>query len=350
MRLVGKKMPALAAFDSKDFKRSNKLGQLKFYSPLGCGIKVSKPKEFQEVYVKNMTKLLEEFNISPVCGCLASSEFFASAGFSKTYKVADNLLKSIQHLIDSVFISYVILPSATIPKVEVGGYRSPKKEIATFDFLRTLSTYFSYVTAWTYLNTCKRENERMLIDGFRGKITHAWEDFLNKTTPVVYPHGDECNVYISTADMIASLTDKKLYDNYLRLTPQDVISAWGDYSFKVEVRFLDANTIPQISWLSDELIDVSYYHAKPTIFIKADGYTTDQIKKLSVYPDATLLARKLNGCLQGFDKGTDTEKIRDGDVMVYAGKEAEANAMTLKDIYDIQIMPFKELKERIKLP
>jgi hypothetical protein len=53
------------------------------------------------------------------------------------------------------------------------------------------------------------------VDGFRGKITYAWEDLLSKTSPVVYPHGDECNVFISTADMIASLTDKKLYDNYL---------------------------------------------------------------------------------------------------------------------------------------
>lgn len=71
---------------------------------------------------------------------------------------------------------------------------------------------------------------------------------------------------------------------------------------------------------------------------------------MSIYPDATLLARKLNGCLQGFDKGMDTEKIRDGDLFVYAGKEAEANAVTLRDIYDIQILPFKELKERIKPP
>lgn len=242
------------------------------------------------------------------------------------------------------------MPSATIPRVEVGGYRSPKREIATFDFLRTLSTYFSYITAWNYLNIKERENEQVFVDGFRGKITHAWEDFLNKTVPIVYPHGDECNVYISTADMIASLTDKKLYDNYLRLTPEDIVSIWAEYSFKVEVRFLDKNTIPQIRWISDELIDVSRFHAKPTVFIKADGYRTDEIKKLSVYPDVTLLARKLNGCLQGFDKGIDTEKVRDGDVMIYAGKEAETNAKTLTDIYDIQIMPFKELKERIKPP
>lgn len=343
-------MTALVAFDSKDFKRSNKIGELKFFSPLGCGIKVSKPKEFQEKYIENFSNLMESFKISPVCGCMASSEFFPSAGFSKTYKISDELLKSIQDLIDTVFVSYVILPSATIPKVEVGGYRSPKKEIDTFDFLRILSTYFSYITAWNYLHVGKRDDETILVDGFRGKITYGWEDLLRKTTPIVYPHGDECNVFISTADMVASLTDKKLYDNYLRLTPDDIIKVWGNYSFKVEVRFLDINVIPQIRWVSNEPINVASFHAKPTIFMKADGYRTEEIKKLSVYPDATLLARKLNACLQGFDKQTDTEKVRDGDLFIYAGKDAEATAMTLKDICDIQIMPFREIKERIKPP
>ncbi len=340
----------ITAFDAKDFKRSNKFGDLKFFSPLGCGVKVTKTKEFQDLYVENMSNLLTEFGVSPVCGCLASSEFFPSAGYSKTYKIADSLLKSMQDLIDSVFISYVILPSATIPKVEVGGYRSPKREIATFDFLRTLSTYFSYITAWAYLNQGKRDNEQIFVDGFRGKVTYAWEDLLSKTSPVVYPHGDECNVFISTADLIASLTDKKLYDNYLHLRPEDIARIWDEYSFDVEVRFLDPNTLSQIRWISDELINVSNQHAKPTIFLKADGYTTDDIKKLSIYPDATLLARKLNGCLQGFDKKIDTSKIRDGDVFIYAGKEAEENAMTLKDMYKLQIMPFKELKERVKPP
>jgi hypothetical protein len=34
-----------------------------------------------------------------------------------------------------------------------------------------------------------------------------------------------------------------------------------------------------------------------------------------------MLARKLNGCLQGFDKKIDTREIRDDDVFIYAGKK-----------------------------
>ena len=103
----------------------------------------------------------------------------------------------------------------------------------------------------------------------------------------------------------------------------------------------------KIKWYSEEHIDLATYLARPTIFIKADGYGTDQIKKLSIYPEATLLARKLNGCVQGFDRNLDTPKIKNGDIFIYAGKEAEAMAATLEDMFVIEILPFKKIKEKI---
>lgn len=295
-------MASITAFDSKDFKRSNRTGDLKFFSPLGCGITVSKPEEFQKCYIEKLNQLFQDFNISPMCGCFASSEYFPSAGRPKTFKLADELLKSVQKYIDSVFISYVVLPSKLIPTVEVRKYKEPKREVKTLDFLRELSSAFSYITAFTYCNRNRGKSEKIFIDGFRGKLTNTWTNFVDTVTPVVYPRGDECNVYISTADMIASLTDKKIYDNHLRLTEEDIKEVWKDYSFDVDVRFLDSKILPHITEISNDLIDATRYHAKPTIFLKADDYPIAEIQKLSVYSEATLLARDLNGCLQGFDK------------------------------------------------
>lgn len=215
-------MDILTAFDSKEFKRSNKVGELKWYTPLGCGVTVSKQDEFLTLYNEKLRELLTSFGIEPLCACFPSAEYFEKAGPAKTYRLSDELIKSIQHLIDSVYFSFVVLPSATIPTIEVGGYRSPKKEIPTFDFLRKLSVYFSYITAWNYLGIESRQNEKILIDGFNGKRTSAWDDLERVTKPIIYPHGDECNPFISTADMIASLTDKKLWDNYLHLTPENI--------------------------------------------------------------------------------------------------------------------------------
>ena len=69
-------MTALTAFDSKDFKRSNKAGEVKFYTPLGCGIGISQKKEYESLYIAKFEELLKTFEIEPVCSCLASSEYF----------------------------------------------------------------------------------------------------------------------------------------------------------------------------------------------------------------------------------------------------------------------------------
>jgi hypothetical protein len=340
-------MTSITAFDSKDFKRSNKVGELKFFSPLGCGVKITKQKEFIDLYNNSLHDIFEKFNVSSVGGCLSSSEYFALIGPGKTYKISDELLQSVQDLIESVYITYVILPSAITPTVAVGGYQSPKVEIPTFDFLRKLSGYFSYIAAWNYLGIESRKKETIVIDGFNGKRTPAWDDIIAKTTPIVMPHGDECNPLISTADVIAALTDKKLWDNFMHLNPENVIKIWNDYPFKVETHFIDAKLLSKIKWYSNEHINLSDYYGKPTIFVKADGYNSTEIKKLSAFPDATILAQKLNGCVQGFDKAIDSSKVRNGDIFIYAGKEAQATALTLQDMCNLEVIPFKKIREKI---
>jgi len=341
-------MNKVIAFDSKEYSRSSAAGEVKFYTPLGCGITVSKEEEFNHLYAEKLHELATNFKIEKCGGGFSPAEYIQKIGPAKTVSLSDQLLKSVQDLIESAYFSYVILPPKETPTVEVGGYKSPKKEIPTFEFLRKLSVYFSYVTAWKYLGIEGRENEKILIDGFHGKRTPAWDDIVAKTSPKIYPHGDECNPFISTADIISFLTNKKLYDNYLHLTPENIKQVWNGYSFSTDIHFLDKNILSKIRWYSDEHIDLSSYYARPVVFLKADGYRIEKLKELDVYPEATILARQRNGCVQGFDKDLDSSKIRDGDIFVYAGEESRKIANTLKDIYAIEILPFKELKEKIR--
>jgi hypothetical protein len=297
-----------------------------------------------------MVLLAKDFGIFRMSGCFSSGEYFQTIGAPKTYAFSEKLLASVQKMIESVYFSYIVLPPAQTPKVEVGGYRCPVKEIDTFDFLRQASGYFSYITAWNYLGVESRKNETIIIDGFHGKRTPAWDDLLRQTTPTFYQHGDECNPFIAIADVVAFLTDKKLWDNFLKLTPESTAEIWKPYGFDVVTHFLDKKILSKIKWYSDEHINLTPYYARPVVFLKADGYKVDDLKKLDVYPEATVLARQLNGCVQGFDKESDSSKIRDGDIFVYAGKDATKLAMTLQDMYKIEILPFKALKERIKTP
>jgi len=340
-------MTKITAFDSKEFKRSNKAKEVKFYTPLGCGITVSKQEDFCAVYAEKLRELLTSFGVKEICGAFSSSEYIKQIGPAKTYRLSDELVKSVQDLIESVYFSYVILPSNKIPTVEVGGYKSPKIPIGTFDFLRKLSVYFSYVTAWNYIGIEDRLDEKILIDGFQGKLTPAWDDIIKRTTPEIYSHGDECNPFISIADVIAFLTDKKLWDNYLKLTPENITEVWKNYSFEIDVHYLDPSVISKIKWYTNEHIQLSPYYARPIVYLKADGYNIMNLKKISVYQKATIFARQLNGCVQGFDKAMDSYKIKDGDIFVYAGEESKKMALTLSDMFKIEVLAFRDLEEKI---
>jgi len=183
-------MPKLTAFDSKEYSRSNAKGEIKFYTPLGCGITVSEEQKFFSTYVEKLRELTSDFNIEKCCGAFSPAEYNKKIGPGKTIALSDQLLQSIQELIESAYFSYVIIPPKEVPTVEVGGYRCPKKPVETFDFLRKLSVYFSYMTAWKYLGIESRKKEKIIIDGFGGKRTHAWDDIINRTSPTIYSHGD----------------------------------------------------------------------------------------------------------------------------------------------------------------
>jgi hypothetical protein len=344
-------MNKVIAFDSKDFKRSNAAGELKWFTPLGCEVAISNQESFAKQYAESLKGLAKDFGIRQMSGCFSSAEYFQEIGPAKVCALSEKLLNSVQKFIDSVYFTFIVLPSAKIPKVSVGGYRGPTKEIETFDFLRQVSGYFSYITAWHYLGIESRENETIVVDGFNGKRTPAWDDLLARCVPKIYQHGDECNPFIATADIIAFLSDKKLWDGYLKLAPDNLIEVWKGYTFNVETpHFLDDKILSKVKWYTDDHIDLTEFYARPMIFLKADGYKVDDLKKLDVYPDATILARQLNGCVQGFDKESDSSKVKNGDIFVYAGEDSKKLATTLQDMYKIAILPFKELEDKIETP
>ena len=341
-------MAKLTAFDSKEFTRSNAAGELKFFTPLGCGATFTDPDEFSALFSEVLSELAEQFSVINCCAGFSPSEYIKKIGRGRTTRMSDDLLKSVGHLIESVYLTYVILPPTTTPQVEVGGYRSPKYEVNTFDFLRKLSGYFSYITAWNYLGIKERQGETIYIDGFTGNMTPAWEDITKRNSPIIYTRGDECNPFISISDVIAYLTDRKLWNDYLRLDPENIREVWKSYPFSVDTHFLDKNILSKIKWYSSDPINLVSYYARPIIFLKADGYRTTDIKNLGVFSEATIYACQKGGCIQGFDLHTDSPKVKDGDIFIYAGERAKLTGETLSDMYDIEMLSFKELREKRK--
>jgi len=350
-------MVEVVAFDSKDFARARwaidpatgqRSKQITFYSPLGIGVAFRDGKRATSVILEESRKLLSSFGIKSPCPLISGTGFVRMLGYAKTLPLCDQLIQSVQNHITNMFVCYVILPPKDFPYMEVGGVGCPTIRIETTDFLRQLSPAFSHITAWNYLGGLATDGLLLYLDAFTSKQTMAWQDLISRTKPVVYSRGDECNPLIALADALALLTDKKLYDKKLKLTPENVESIWENYRFEVNSRFIDYSIRSKYSWKIDQQIDLSQYLAHPIVFLKADGYRAEDIRKMGIFPLAATLALKKGGCIQGFDRRIDGPKVRDGDIFVYAGEESSKEAKTLQDMYDIKALTFMELRDSVK--
>jgi len=169
------------------------------------------------------------------------------------------------------------LPPKETKTVSVGGYGCPLEDIPTMDFLRALTPMFSYITAWAHSGRHRLEKNEYSIDNFSSKHTTAWRDLTNHLVPKIFPRGDECNEFISVADMVAYLTEKKLWDQKLWLEPENVKEVWDDYDFYVEPRFLDKNVQSKIRWYSKQEISTIRYLARPMIFMDVERITISEL-------------------------------------------------------------------------
>lgn len=378
----------LMSFDAKDFDRSKLVEEPDpknpemmitknkgFYTPLGAGVLFKNAELFNRAYLETIQELSQKFEVPinfPIC---CSSHLKKEIGITKAIPFCDNLVTRLQEHIDLIHISYVILPPATYPTVAVGGSKSPEKTINTSDFLRNLSPMFSYITAWNFMRRHRYENHEIFIDTFNSKATVAWDELAAISTPKIFPRGDECNTFISFADIIAFLTDAKLYSakpEYRKLTPQNVEHIWSDYSFDVDCRFLDYSLYSKYKWYNNDHIDIRPYLAHPIVFLLIDEIEKagsvpkalspnqtelpsekpkkfrDVIQRMPPYNAVLIYAHSLGGSVQFFDKFIDTDKIRDGDVLVYAGETSKKTASTFKDVFDVEVIQLRELRKKIE--
>jgi hypothetical protein len=340
------------AFDASEFHRwkgSKDDRQTIFFTPLGIGvaIKEGKEKKFKTIYHKTRKNLIEDFQIPTKRLVYSNSALWKEIDHIKAIPICDKMVKKLQKTIEYVFCSYVILPPKDIETVTVGGYGSPLEEMPTMNFLRALTPMFSYITAWAHSGKHRLDDYNYLIDNFSSKHTTAWRDLTSHLAPKIFPRGDECNEFISIADMIGYLTEKKLWDKKLWLRPENVEMVWDTYDFYTETRFIDENVRSKIRWYSKTEIPKTEYLIRPLIHLDIEGIS---ISKLSTDPivSAAAYACSKGGAFQGFDPHLDAKKIKDGDVYVYAGKQAKLRADSFNDMFEIEILSVKELRKKAK--
>jgi hypothetical protein len=244
---------------------------------------------------------------------------------------------------------------------------------------------FSYIAAWSYFGVERDAEPNLHIDNFNSRQTHAWDELINKAKPKIFPHGDECNPYIMIADIIAYLTDAKLYNQKLGLKRENLQKIWEDYGFQVDTHFLDINTQPAYKWHSEDPIDTTPYLAHPLVFLLVDELeklqpnpppaTEEEDKPMSEGPPianpkekteeqrfkklvrhmepwyaTAAYAYHKGGAAQLFNYHIDRTKVQDGDVMVYIGNKSKELAESFSHMYDVEILSAKEIRKFVNTP
>lgn len=339
------------AFDSKEYRREREIDGVRktlFYSPLGVGVDVSISEELYEEYRKLCDEKRKGHAIYDDCYIFSSGYLSKKYGPSRTCSFLESIIFGLSEYIDCAFFSYVILPPNKIPTVTVGGTYSASTEIDTLKFLTKLNPMFSYITAWNYYKRPRSDEQELWIDSFSSLTTLAWHELSNKHPLKIYPHGDECNLAISLADAIAYVTDRRLDRRRLRLDPDSIDEVWHGLNIKTETRFLTQDDLIYYRWYDYNPVDWKMHQARPILFMDAQALNMKTMVNLDPYKAAIEYISKRGGSLQGFDLHMDSDRIRDGDIYVYAGEEAKNRAETFRDMFDLDVFSIREIRQAIQ--
>lgn len=387
-------MENVLAFDSKDFARRRIIQdtdpetnepfikeESTFYTPLGVGIEFNDTAAFRDVCVKRVRELADQFQLTQKRLIYDSYSLREELAHYRAIPFCDQLIQKLTRYIELIHFTYVILPPDEFPVVPVGGYRSPAYMVRSPEFLRNLGPMFPHISAWSYMGKRAISGE-LQLDGFGSKQTSAWKELISKVTPKIFPHGDECNPYIMLADIVAYLTDAKLYNQKKGLRPENLKEIWKNYGFQVDSHFLDINTQPLYKWHSEEPIDLTPYLARPMIFLLVDDIeklqpdveiTTETlktpadeeievtstalpeekrfrnlVKHMEPWYAVAAYAYYKGGAAQLFNYRMDHDKVQDGDTLVYIGNQSKNMAESFSHFLDVNVVSAKDVRNFVK--
>jgi len=247
-----------------------------------------------------------------------------------------------------------------------GEYDSGRTDtIPTIQFLRDwLSQYFVYVCAWKLTKCTKIYQKNFYLDGFRGPITNAWNDLVKSNTISIFPLGDDCNAFVSFADLMARCVDEALRSRRLFLDEQKIQEALKGINFgEMHVHYCFHNDLQALVPLYKEdekksktgkQIAVQNFRKRPIVFILKEGSKlikedTDWLKQTRFYDAVCNLAFELDASVSFFGRLQDN--ILEGDKIIYYGPKGQSKAKEIQELMkgvgrDIEFIYSKDLMEK----
>lgn len=215
-----------------------------------------------------------------------------------------------------------------------------------------LAQYFSQVSVWSYLESNRsylKPQKKLLIDNFEGKLTRSWMDVSNFFNDIdVVPKGDLTYPSISTADLIANFVGrtfeaKKMFKEnnteFLEYPIRDEAEGYvsssllGPEAEDMIVPFLPFQSKPH------------HFYPHPIYFIYENCFDdNDVVTTSSLHQKIRKEVYKKEGCTKFLNFSGDAYLFREGDKIIYTGREKEklSTFQVINSDMDIDVISVKD--------
>jgi len=329
-------MPTVA-FDDVVFLRRGTEGMFK--APMGVGLTIPEERKFAEQYDILLDKLFSKYN-KPRKKRIYKAAHLTEQLLDSTTGFIEDFISAMSPYISRIDICYSYFPSAITPRIFVYKDTHPRWYDPN-SFLKLIQNSYVHICAWRYLQVhpdCK--DYEFHLDHFQGRVTPAWEAIRDKDNLYLYNSGNECNCFISSADLILRHIQNRLIGAMVRKSVcqcfADIVDGthvdtyWlgpkKDYLNNIAPnKDIDADTIPRI---------------KHPIFVIAwqspsnRASDKDTFEWTGTYSKIMEMAYENNGCVRFWDPKQGPNIIDEKqDIVILTNDSAKPMVESIKTVF-----------------
>lgn len=354
-------MPKITAIDSIDYRleyeysflrKEKKINAKKYVkTALGVGIEVDEPEKLTSAYNDVMNEVFKSHKIERKrkAYCASSlAKLFGDETFGHEKQVIDRITSGVLPFIARKHFFYTYLFG--IQEVSVFGRSAAYKKVPVVssekgeqDFYDLINPSYSLLCAWKYLEDYRVEE--LMVDNFQGHVSPAWNEFYAKRAGNVYFTGDECNYFISTADILLrkiklELTERLLSTlrrkehHEIHFTKEKITELSSVLGDNVLLHFLGKTYLPKIAPHEKKTIHTMPLARHPVFFlVRERPKLVDEreiIETTPAYDRLLNMALEAGGCLKFFQPSEDAPAMQSGDRIVTFGTRGEQVFDTLQ--------------------
>lgn len=359
----GYPLTSIISCDATNYERWKP--ETRFNALIGVSVQTDKPADFKKKYVESMKAFLKKYKLKQEKKAYCSSDlygmFFDTLGLGHT-EFKNALEELVTELCSDSYVTvfHASCNTKKLPEVTVfleDAVMGKTQQVPTMEFLRDwLAQYYVYISAWKLLKCLQAQGKQILLDGFRGPISNAWNELSRNNKVEIVNLGDECNAFVSIADLVARFINEAL--GPFKIT-QENIEKINLKSKEYHVHYCFQGDLINIVPLYEgahcrtgRQIHFANYWRKPTIYVLKEGSDTimedtEWLRQTSFYNAACDLAFDVNGCVKFYDKSED-RTFASGDKFIYYGPKGKSKAAEIELISEglgikVETIPSKSL-------